>query len=207
MSKKTDLCAALAFEAGVPVKEVNEQQRRLSESPGGFGPRFSKAKDSQVFSNMHLASQTVATMIRSPSRRAPLDVQALAETELTSDSFAKIDAVRLKITEAAPDLALFLEPRHSLMDAIAALYGVARRFPDLLEQVMFNTAIEIDHLRFDGAIYLEVEHPNRPGELIFADTLEYAAPKVAHRGQLTIVSRLPARSILAVATVADRAIP
>ena len=65
MSRKTDTCAALAVEVGVPFKEVTEQQRRLSEN--GFGPRFSKAKESQVFTDMHLASQTAATMIRSPS--------------------------------------------------------------------------------------------------------------------------------------------
>lgn len=203
MSRKAEVCSAIAAAFGLPVSEPTEQGRRLGEH--NLWPKFAKGKP-QAFLDIHLANQTVASMMRSPSRRAHMDVRALAETELTSDSFAKVKDVRNSVVELAPELAPMLAPQHSFVEAVAALYCLARRSPGFLEQAMFNTSLEIDHLRGDGAIYLEIEDPLRPGNLIFAETLEYAAPKQAHLGGLSIVSRLPARAIRAVALAADRVI-
>lgn len=201
MSLKTVVCSAVAASLGLPVTGEAERGRHLVEH--GLGPRFVKGKP-QAYDNIQLANQTAASMMRSPSRRVHLDVRNLAETELTSASFAKLKAVRAKIAKLAPHLSPMLQPHHSFIEALAALYALARGFPDFLEQCMFNTSIEIDHLRSDGAIYLEIEDPRRPGDLIFCDTLEYAAPKPMHIGHLSVVSRLPARAIIAVAVAVDK---
>jgi hypothetical protein len=201
VSLKTETCSALAAALGLPVTEPTEQGRRLGEHR--LLPKFVKGRP-QAFEDIHLANLTAASMMRSPSRRAHIDVHHLAETELTSATFAKIESVRAKIADLVPGLSPLLVGQHSFLEGLAALYGMARRAPDFLEQCMFNTSIEIDHLRGDGAIYLEIEDPHRPGDLIFCDALEYAAPKPLHRGSLSIVSRLPARALLPVALAADR---
>lgn len=199
MARTSDIWATFAAETGLAFNEIKGAGRAVREM--GLFPKFHRHDRVQHVPDMALAHLTVAVMLRFPVIAIPGGVQRIADAEVDEES-------RRDLAEAADDLrhmglGAMLRPQHSFTEALAAVYGLARRDPDRFEAELATFSwVQVE--RRTGAA--EISLHRQP---IFFDNeltalVLYAPARPHGGGSLEDIGRLRASVIAAIARVAHR---
>ena len=205
MSITTEIWSRFASETGLPFKEASEVGRRIREQ--GLFSKHTRAKESQVITDTDLANLIVAGMSGLPPQQAHLAVRRLSDASVSNGSYKHINQGRAAFEEFGAPLTAFLNPEHTFTEAVAALFGMARKGPSVFERIFPNTWVSIDQRRFSGEIYLHAEVFTPLPKSVLDTQIEYVSPEEFFQGDLEIHARLTATTIAALARAADRVTP
>lgn len=199
MAKTDDIWATFAAETGLPFNEIKGQGRAVREM--GLFPKFHRHDKAQHVPDMALAHLTVAVMLRSPVIATPAGIQRIGDAEVDEES-------RRDLAEAADDLRhigldAMLRPDHTFTEALAAVYGLARRDPERFDLEWTPLSwVMVERRTSAGEIYLHRQPITGGREFIMWN--HYAPARPHGGGSLEDIGRLRASVIAAVARVADR---
>lgn len=205
MSITTEIWAMFASETGLPFKEASEIGRRIREQ--GLFSKHTRAKESQVITDTDLANLIIAGMSGLPPQQAHLAVRRLSDASVFNGDYKHIDQDRAAFEEFGAPLTVFLDPEHTFTEAVAALFGMARKGPSVFEKTFRYTWVSIDQRRFSGEIHLHAEVFKLLPETVLDTQIEYVPPEEFFQGDLEIHARLTATTISALARAADRVTP
>lgn len=200
MAKTDDIWATFAAETGLPFNEVKGQGRAVREM--GFFPKFNKHDRVQHVPDMALAHLTVAVMLQLPVVATPEGVGLMADAEIDDESRRDLDESAEELRGL--DLEVLLRRDHTFTEALAALYHLARKEPEMF-RLRFEalSSVEIERRSYEGCINLHTQ-PVLGTERPFSSMIIYASALPHRAGSLEVTARLPATVIAAVARVADR---
>ena len=205
VSLTDEITDALAKATGLPFKEVYEYLRRIRENDQF--PKLPRAKDLPTISDAALANLLVALLSGLPPQKAHVAVLRLADASVSYGDHKHIVQSRAELETIGAPLTAFLDQEHTFTDAVAALFGMARKGPAAFEETFRWTWISIDQRRFSGEIHLQTEEFTPLPKSVLDVLIEYGPPEEFFRGDLQIHARLSASTIAALARAADRVTP
>lgn len=202
MSLAHEIAAAAATATGLPAAQCWHVLRSVREA--GHWPTYTRKKSEQVVTDLELANYTAALMSGLPAGHAALAVERLAEARLSEADHRHAMQAPERFETYHPATVAFLEPRHSFLEGLAALFAVARGGPQAFEAHFKDSWVSVDPHRFSGRIVLTCEDftPMPVRHLDF--DLEYAPTEELFRGDLEVMAVLPASTIATLARTADR---
>lgn len=205
MSITTEIWARFASETGLPFKEASEIGRRIREQ--GLFSKHTRAKESQVITDTDLANLIIAGMSGLPPQQSHLAVRRLADASVYNGDYKHIEQGRAAFEEFGAPMTAFLDREHTFTEAVAALFGMARKGPYVFEETFRHTWVSIDQRRFSGEIYLSAEIFTPLPKPVVDTLIEYVPSEEFFRGDLQIHARLTASTIASLARAADRVTP
>lgn len=205
VSLTDEITDALAKATGLPFKEVYEYLRRIRENDQF--PKLPRAKELPTISDAALANLLIALLSGLPPQKAHVAVLRLADASVSYGDHKHIEQSRAGVEKIGAPMTTFLDREHTFTDALAALFGMARKGPTVFEETFRWTWVSIDQRRFSGEIHLQAEVFTPLPKPVLDTLIEYDPPEEFFRGDLQIHARLTAATIAALARAADRVTP
>ena len=205
VSLTDEITDAIAKATGLPFKEVYEYLRRIRENDQF--PKLPRAKELPTISDIALANLLIALLSGLPPQKAHVAVMRLADASVFNGDHKHIEQRRAAFEELGAPLTAFLDKEHTFTEAVAALFGMARKGPSVFEETFRYTWVSIDQRRFSGEIHLQAEVFKPLPKAVLDTLIEYVPAEEFFGGDLQIHARLTASTIAALARAADRVTP
>jgi len=205
VSLTDEISDAAAKQTGLPFKEVYEYLRRIREQEQF--PKLPRAKELPPVSDTALANLLIALLSGLPPQKAHIAVHRLADATLLSGDHKHIEQGRAAFERLGAPLTVFLDPKHTFTQAVAALFGMARKGPAAFEETFRYTSVSIDQRRYSGKINLEVEDFTPLPKSVLSTLIDYSPAEEFFDGDLQIHAQVSALTIAALARAADRVTP
>ena len=205
VSLTDEITDAIAKATGLPFKEVYEYLRRIRENEQF--PKLPRAKELPPISDTALANLLIALLSGLPPQKAHIAVHRLADATVFNGDYKHIDQGRAAFEEFGAPLSVFLNPEHTFTEAVAALFGMARKGPSAFEETFRYTWVSIDQRRFSGEIHLHAEVFTPLPKSVLDLQIDYSPADEFFDGDLKIHAQVSALTIAALARAADRVTP
>lgn len=205
MSLAHEVSAAAASATGLSVGHCFNVLRRIREK--GLWPVHTRNRAEQTVTDRDLANYTAALLGGLAPQNAHVTVARLAEARLSDADHRNVMQDIQRFASPYPETLRFLEAEHSFLDALAALYAIARSGPAAFEEVFRLTSVSLDQNRLIGTINLHGEEDPMGRRWAVSIMLDYAPTQEFFRGDLEVRASLPAATIATLARTADRVMP